>query len=213
MKQAFGEGPSIDEEEEKEEGQEPPVPALEEEPEGEEAAGEGDRPAWGMLAVPEGMRLPQGAPITFLRFRTAWCDYRARGKGIMTGYREPRVPGKPEEGMVVREHLSRVLVLWPLTYAEERQALRRAKDNATTYDELAKGTIRAVDGMRIDWTGAYAKKENGGILYSANNLWEELGPKCRPLVIANYRQMSALSNEDLQSFLLDCVVVGRPEAG
>jgi len=196
-------------EEEPEAPQPVPAPVLTEETEPEPGE-EGAVPSWAAAAIPQDLKVPKGREVAFLRFKSAWCDSRFREKGIPTTYRRRRDPNSPWE---TYEELSRVLVIWPLNLGEERLAMKRARDPSDTPGELAKQMIRAVDGRRIDWTGEWGKRDNGETLESPDRIWEELGPKCRPLVIAQYRQLHTLSTPELANFLVDCIVVTRPAGG
>lgn len=185
-----------------------PMPLVEEKEESE--PGEGSIPTWAGQAIPEDLKIPKGRELSFLRFKSAWTDSRFRDKGILTTYRRRASVDAPWE---TYEELSRVIVLWPLNLAEERLAMKRSRDPSDTAGELAKQMIRAVDGRRIDWTGAWGKRDNGELLESPERIWEEIGPKCRPLVIAHYRQLHQLQPGELANFLVDCISVTKPAGG
>lgn len=166
---------------------------------------EGDVPLWAAPHIPPGLKVPRGRLVSFIRFRSAWTD--APEKGVMTTFKKRQADGSVKD----EEVLSRVLMCWTLSDGEERLAMQRTRgEPGRSYEELAKQQVRAVDGLRVDWSGEWAKNEG---LYPAARLWTELGGKCRPMVINLYRRTHSLSDEELADFLLNCVVARSAVAG
>jgi hypothetical protein len=172
--------------------------------ESEEAGGD-DTPDWARPWVPPDLAVPPGAQVCFMRFPSAWTA--ARDRGVMVDYPTIERNARGErvgEGKAAR--LSRVLVCWPITIREENLALKRVRDptGRGSTDEKAKAFIRAVDGKRVDWTGSWRQSAE---LYSPEAIWEELGPKCRGPVRAQYLTLHQLSDQEMLDFLADCLVV------
>lgn len=157
---------------------EEPVDELEEGPEQpSEAAGEGS-PEW--CPLPEPFAPPRGRQLIFLRFRAAWTD-------------------SPSDG-------DRTCVLWNLTEADEKLAIRRTRgDAAQTLNELVKQSIRVVDGHLADWTG----REGPG---SVSRFWRDIGARCRAKVREQYVGAHTMGVEESADFFTNCVAV-RTSAG
>lgn len=135
----------------------------------------GGLPDW--VVVPEGLKIPPGAEVIAMRFRAEWTA----------------VPKKGE----------RWCLTWPLTEAEESAALKRTRgDLFRSTPEMAKMTIRVIDGVKADWSA----KIIGGVVSkgNVNRFWHEIGPKCRKMLVANYHRTHNLNEEQLQDFLLSC---------
>ena len=131
------------------------------------------RPSW--FRVPEGFAPPAGRQLTFLLFRGAWTDS----------------PGKGD----------RTCILWNLTEADEKLALKRTRGEAMrTLDELAKQCVRVVDGHAADWTG----KQGPG---SVERWWREVGSKCRQQVKNHYVKTHTLDASETADFFTNCVAV------
>lgn len=130
-------------------------------------------PEW--VTLPEGIVLPKGRQLTFVRFRAAWTI-------------------RPEKG-------DRVCVLWPLTEADEKLALKRTRGEALrTIDELTKQIIRVIDGHKADWTGT----RTAG---TVNMFWDEIGPKCRQQLKNIYAKTHTLDLAETTDFFINCVAV------
>jgi hypothetical protein len=171
------------------------------------ASGEDDVPHWAVPYMPPDFRIPRGKEVTFMRFKSAWTD--ARDKGVLTIF--PHKVGQGEGACVIqREELYRVLVCWPITDAEEKLANKRGQQGSAL-NELAKQMIRAVDGRRVDWTGGWAREPE--MLVNPEAVWKELGPKCRGPIKTIYHRMHNLTDEELATFLLNCLVVVNAVAG
>lgn len=95
----------------------------------------------------------------------------------------------------------RVLVLWPLNEMEEKQAVARSRgDNHALVSELAKATIRMIDGVPADRTGSILTPGSVG------KAWREIGPKGRALVRTYYSRVHTLTVEESTDFFLNCFV-------
>ena len=100
---------------------------AEEEDEGGKDDG-GDIPAWVREYLPSDFRIPRGAEVMFVRFRSRLTA--APDQGVMTLYPKRVLTGPGQFKIVQREELTRVLVLWPITDAEEKMALKRSGRDA-----------------------------------------------------------------------------------
>jgi hypothetical protein len=130
-------------------------------------------PDW--VVLPDGFELPAVPDICFMRFRSKWT--RA-----------------PQLG-------DRVIVLWPLTFADERLATKRAQGDSSlivTYQALQ--CVRLIDGMRADWTG----RPKPGISYSTMKFVDEVGKKCRHMVENYYAKVHMLDGDELADFFGNC---------
>lgn len=133
-----------------------------------------DESGWQDAAIPQGMALPgKGRQVTTILLRAAWTD-------------------APELG-------DRTCVLWNLNEADEKFALARTRGVAVrTIDEMAKQTIRAFDGKRVDWTrGARA----------VDRFWSEIGAKCRTMLKNLYLKNHVLKVEEQADFFTNCIAV------
>ncbi len=136
-------------------------------------------PDW--VVLPPDLKVPPGKQLAFLLFRAKWTD-------------------KPSKG-------DRQVILWPLSDADEKLALKRTRGEAMrTLGELSKQMIRAIDGVKADWTG---NASTGNV----ERLWDELGSKCRGLIQNYYAKTHQLAEEDKQDFFLNCLVVRNSVAG
>lgn len=136
-------------------------------------------PAW--VQIPPDLVFPKGKVVGFLRFKAKWTD-------------------SPQLG-------DRNIILWGLTDADEKLAIQAARgESGRTITEMAKRTIRAIDGKRADWTG---KTPAGNV----NKFWNEIGPKCRPLIVNAYWKTHSLTVEETADFLVDCIAFRDVVAG
>ena len=143
-------------------------------------ANPGGNPPW--CPLPTGLKIPIGKSVTFMRFRATWTD-------------------RPDLG-------DRSVVLWPLSDTEILLAndLARGNDNRTV-EEMAKMTIRAIDGMLPDRTG---NPPVGTIAVST--FWTQISEKCRRQLKVNYMKTHTLSQEEQIDFFTNCFAV-RTAAG
>lgn len=131
-------------------------------------------PAW--VDMPSDLRPPPGVQMMYLRFLPKWTT-------------------TPDKG-------ERQCIMWPLTDNDERVALVRCRDNpANAVNELAKQTIRVVDGVRVDWGAKHGQPGN------IEDFWREIGPKCRNVVTRFYNRTHSMDAAETAYFLEHCVAV------
>jgi hypothetical protein len=132
----------------------------------------GGPPAW--AKVPKGMRFPRGTRPIFVRFRPEWT----------------RAPHKGE----------RQCILWELTDLDEHAAAQRAAGfPGRGLQEFAKGTIRAIDGEAVEWSGAE------GAVANIDQFWRDIGPKGRSMIVGIYQQTHAMSPSERVDFFMNCI--------
>lgn len=169
------------------------APGAEDAPEGEEGAAnvgddpvattvtadqveKGDIPDWVVFPNDGHFKIPQGEDLLILRFRAQWVKGGARHKG------------------------DRVCIMWAISAAEEKVAIMRARgEQGLVLRELAKQAVRSVDAHTADWTGT----RPGG---NVDRFFDEIGPKCRPIVVTCYNKLHSMSSEDLVDFFNECFV-------
>lgn len=166
-----------------------------------EASSEDDIPDWAVPWLPPSLKIPAGRSVGFARFKSKWTD--AQEVGVPSVWRRA-IPGSDQEQ--VTECLSRVVIYWNLSDAEERAALKRcAGDRSNVVAEYTKNMIRAVDGKVFDWTGNSWAKGNGkpnAERVSPHAVWTQLGSKCRQMMTRIYMTSHSLNDEDMGDFLL-----------
>jgi len=138
-----------------------------------DAEGSEGKPEW--ADIPEGLKLPIGESIAFIRIPGKWL----RGKG------------------------DRVCIVWPITELEERTAYARARgDSVRAVSELSKVCIRAIDGVKADWTGDASHPGN------VNKFWDAIGPRGRLMIRNYYVQTHTVNTEDQADFFVNhfCVM-------
>jgi hypothetical protein len=146
--------------------------------EGDEAeVGEKQLPEWARDAIPSDLKIPDGKQVFVLRFFADWCDV-------------------PKEG----DH---TVVIWNLTEADEKLAVKRVTDGKRVLDEMAKQMIRAIDGRRVDWRTAGAK--NNPMAFYAR-----VGGKARQALKVFYAKRHTLNSVETTVFLAACVVAATP---
>lgn len=155
---------------------EQPDTLEEQEPESKEGTKSLDDglPDW--VVLPKDFKPPPGRIISFLRFRAQWTD-------------------TPHKG-------DRQCIIWNLTDADERVALKRAQTNdaMSIVNEFAKQCVRAVDGVKVNWA---APKGKGSI----DEFWRDIGSKCRSQVATWYTRNHQLTQVELADFFENCVAV------
>lgn len=130
-------------------------------------------PSW--VVVPPDLQLPSGKTVGYMRFRANWTDEPARG--------------------------DRQCVVWNLTVGDETLAIKRARgDGMRVLAECSKQMIRAVDGVRADWTG------NGGI-GNVNQFWDQIGSRCRQQISNYYLKTHTLDESEQADFFASCIDV------
>lgn len=146
---------------------------LDDEEDGDEPQPEKPLPDWATL--PAGMKTPAGWQVWFLRFPANLTNN----------------PGKGD----------RTCILWNLSEADEKLAAKRARgDGLRVIDECAKQMIRAVDGVKADWSGASGPG-------SVASFWSELGGKGRHQIKGLYLRTHTMSPEENAAFFERGVVV------
>lgn len=137
-------------------------------------------PDW--VILPPNLKIPPGRQVGFMRFRASWTD-------------------TPNKG-------DRQLILWPLSDADEKLALKRTHgDSLRTIGEMAKQMIRAVDGTNADWSSG---KFSVG---SVEQFWNDIGARCRQQVQSYFLKTHALDDEERADFFLNCLAVRTSVAG
>ena len=132
--------------------------------------------------MPTGLAIPPFAQVGYMQFR-------------------PELTGRPDLG-------ERTCVTWGLSVPDERLGRLAARGDSTRlYEELAKQTIRAIDGYKVDRTG---KRGGGGDL---TRWWEQIGPKARMLLINQYLQLHSPTQTEIADFFLSCCVYRTAAAG
>jgi hypothetical protein len=169
-------------------------------------------PEWAREYLPPTLRIPRGRQVAFTRFKSSWTN--APHVGVPSAWPEtqPGVRGEDDKPIVkLVEYPSRIIMLWTISDAEEHQALKAARDERErTLAEQCKRFMRAVDGKIVDWTGNWAKNTD---LCSADNVWRELGSKCRDPLLRMYVQMHKLDTGEMADFLLFGMHVSSSAAG
>jgi hypothetical protein len=113
--------------------------------------------------------MPPGRQVFFVRLRAGWTD-------------------RPDKG-------DRQCILWSLTEADEKIALRRTRgDVLRASDELAKQMVRAIDGQVVNWTSV-----------SPVTFWDEIGGRCRQLLKSHYAKTHVLGAEETADFFANCI--------
>lgn len=162
-----------------------PIPEREDAGEVGDVATDPDKlPSWAEGAMPDpktGFRIPPGKRVFFVRLRREFTDAPAKG--------------------------DRVLVCWTLTDGEENLAAKRSMGDSTrTYKEMTKQMIRAVDGVKTDWSGAVGP---GNI----SKLWEEIGAVGRNLLVNVYHRTNAPTKEVILDFFINCFAARSQAVG
>ena len=134
-------------------------------------------PEW--FVMPEGgVQVEPGTPVRFLRVPARFTNR----------------PGGKERHLLLTTH----------TMLDEKLAYQRAaaspnsKINKFTVDELAKQTIRVIDGKRADWSGRNVEA-------SVNRTWAELGPRVQVTIRDWYLKTHTMNLEEQIGFFRDCV--------
>lgn len=154
------------------------VEEVDEEPEAPPAKEADAVPAWCKLPSP--FSPPPGRQVLFIRFLAKWTEVPSLG--------------------------DRTCVLWPLTEADEKLAMKRTRGDAMrTLDEMTKQCIRVVDGHPADWTG----HEGPG---SVSRFWRDIGAKCRQRLREQYIATHTMNTEESVAFFESCIAV-RTAAG
>jgi len=131
-------------------------------------------PPWAKVP-PAPFRFPRGVEVAFVRIRGELTAARQKG--------------------------DRVLIIWGLSDGDEKLAVMRSmSDSNRVITEMAKQTIRAVDGHPADWTG---KPGPGNI----DQVWRELGGKGRGQIVRLYTQLHVFDAAEQADFFENCVAL------
>lgn len=150
-------------------------------------------PLW--VVIPPNFKFPRGKQVLFLRFKATWTDTPWKGEPI-----DDPATGKPEVDAFGKPVLYRHCICWPVNTADKKLALGRAqRDPNRAADELAKQMIRVHDGFEADWAVARA---NG-----VEAFWNEIGERCRTLLIRVFSQLHVLDMDSTRDFLQNCIEV------
>lgn len=85
--------------------------------------------------------------------------------------------------------------VWQITETEEKLAYNRARgDQHRAVTELAKATIRVIDGTKADWSGDLFKKG------SVAEFWGSIGPKGRLMIRNYYIRTHMVTDEETLDF-------------
>ena len=142
-------------------------------------------PPWAAGILPAGLTPPPYAQVGYIRFL-------------------PELTGRPDLGQ-------RTCCTWGLSVADERLAKQMSRGDSTRlYEELAKQTIRAVDGRLVDRTGR-AGHAGGGV--DVRKFWEQIGSKGRMLLINQYLQSHTPTASEMADFFLSCCTYRTAAAG
>jgi hypothetical protein len=118
-------------------------------------------------------RFPRGVEVFFVRVRSHLTAARQKG--------------------------DRILIVWGLSDGDEKLAFQRSlSDSNRAITELAKQTIRAVDGNAASWDG----RPGPG---SVDQLWRELGGKGRGQLVRLYTQLHVYDQSEQADFFENCV--------
>jgi hypothetical protein len=125
------------------------------------------KPDWAVL--PENLKMPKpGVKVCFMRFPAAWTTDPTKG--------------------------DRWCVCWPISEVEERLAYQRARgDSLRSVSELAKQTIRVVDGYKANWSG---DGKPGQVL----EFCSAIGPKGRQMLRNYYVRTHTCQDDEILDF-------------
>lgn len=136
-----------------------------------------DKPVPPWVVFPPNFKVPAGRTVTFIRLRASWTD-------------------TPKKG-------DRVIIVWPITDAEEDAALERCRGKGfRVIPECTKAMIRAIDGKYPAWPGM-RNIENESI--PIQSFYRDIGAKCRALLETIYTQTHRLDQDDLIDFFRSCM--------
>lgn len=153
----------------------------------------GGAPPWVLL--PTGLKFPRGKQVLFVKFKSSWTDAPWKGESIVDA-----ATGETEVDANGKEVLYRQCIIWPINTADKKLAYGRAqRDPNRAADELAKQMMRAHDGIECDWGVVRA---NG-----VEAFWNELGEKCRGLLLRIFTQLHVLDTSSTSDFLTNCIEV------
>lgn len=125
-------------------------------------------PEW--ASIPKGVKMPnKGCSVAFMRIPAKWTSDPSKG--------------------------DRWCCCWMLTEQDERLAYQRSRgDMQRSVSELAKATIRIVDGNKADWSG------DGKKAGSVSEFWSSIGPKGRQVIRNYYVRTHTVTDEEALDF-------------
>lgn len=131
-------------------------------------------PDWAKVP-PSPFRFPRGVDVLFVRIRADLTSARQKG--------------------------DRILIVWGLSDGDEKLAVQRSlSDSNRAITELAKQTIRAIDGHPADWSG---RPGPGNV----DQLWREIGGKGRGQIVRLYTQLHVYDAKEQADFFENCVAL------
>ena len=131
-------------------------------------------PEWAQVPG-DGFKLPpDGKEVLYIKIPGSLTDYKGKG--------------------------DRQCIMWNLTYADEKNALKRCfNDPMRTTDEMTRQMIRAIDGRRVNWASPASPD---GI----DRWWDEIGIRARMLLKGIFVKRTSASQEERLDFFGNCVV-------
>jgi hypothetical protein len=139
------------------------------------AQDQGDIPPWLVVPTDARFKVPPNKQVAFMLFKAEWTD-------------------RPEKG-------ARQCILWPITDAEEKLAIKATRGEAgRTLTEMSKMMIRAIDGHLAIRTGDLGPG-------NVDRFWDDIGGKCRQMITNYYMKTHALSKEEQADFYANCFAV------
>lgn len=139
---------------------------------------ESEWPGW--APKPANLKIPPGGEICIMLFRSKWTARRDKG--------------------------DRTCVLWFLSDADEKNALKRTRgEPLRSMSEMSKQMVRAVDGQLVQW--------GTGSTFDIEVFWNDIGPKCRQLIKNYYGKTHVLDDEEMQDFFSNCIAVREAAGG
>jgi hypothetical protein len=118
-------------------------------------------------------RFPRGVEVFFVRIRGHLTAARQKG--------------------------DRILVIWGLSDGDEKLAFQRSiSDSNRAITELAKQSVRAIDGHAASWDG---RPGPGNV----DQLWREIGGKGRGQLVRLYSQLHVYDAAEQADFFENCV--------
>lgn len=170
-------------------------------------------PEWARGLVPEDLPIPAGIKLTFMRMRSSLTRRPEIGVPTTWLVRNPNRRDDGDPKFVEEVHISRVVIMWELSVAEERLAIKRAIDDADVTSSLAKAFVRAVDGKIADTSGTWAHRDKRESMISTDAAWDQFGPKLRAMILNAYRQAHTLSSQEMADFFMQGHAVVSSRAG
>lgn len=119
---------------------------------------------------------------------------RGKGKQIIAVKIPAAFTDYPEKG-------DRQCIMWSMTLADERTALRRAQGRRELLaQEFTMQMIRAIDGMSVDWTRRHRAAD-------PLHFYDEIGPKMRAKLENIYQVQHNLTEMEQLRFFGECIAL------